>query len=104
MKALPEPSDPIDYDPIIPDNQITPPNDVSATATLNQIKVVDVQIANDMLRFAYAGLEKASSVSSLCKLIDTTMGVAERRRKLLCLEYGHSGKSIEGSFNEPLPD
>lgn len=89
---------------LLPHNEISLPDDLPSNSTLSQAKHADVEIANTMLRACYHGLSQATSISALCKLIDTSMNIVERRRKLLCLQYGSSDKNIEGTLTTPLPD
>ena len=89
---------------IVPANLLTFPEDLLPTATINQAKIADVQISNQMLLLCQAGVEKATSISALCKLIDTTMSVVERRRKLLCLDYGAPSDRKQNVYTEPLED
>lgn len=78
------------------------PDDLPANAPLSSSKQGDVQHANNMLRLMYAALGKASSVSSLCKISSEVMAIVERRRKLMCLQYGAESKSAGPKDYDPL--
>lgn len=82
--------------------QISLPTPVSTKDTLSQVKAADLEVANSMLAVMYAGLGKAKSIASLCKLADSTMSILERRRKLLCMQYGAPNNLPKTQDFEPL--
>lgn len=83
----------------------TPPSappDVQVDDTLKQMQHVDLQVANDMLKFCYTGFSHVKSITSLTRLIDSTLKVVESRRKILCKEYGYSNQNAKPQIFDPL--
>lgn len=81
---------------------ISLPNDVRMGDTLNQVQEADLSIANDMLRICYAGFGKASSVTSLTKLVSTTLQAVRERRNILNMQYGSSNSVPKAREFDPL--
>lgn len=81
---------------------LTPPEDLDEHTTIQDAKRVDVMMANNLMRAAYAGLTNAQSVSTLCKAIDQTIKVMEHRRKVLLLPYGSENTRARSGYLLPL--
>lgn len=78
------------------------PADIAPDATIGQAKQADVAVANDMLRICYAGLNEVKSLGQLSRMVSTTMDVLEKRRKLMCLDYGPPRERSQGHQFDPL--
>jgi hypothetical protein len=88
---------------IIPVHDIVIPADLSFNSTINQAKQNDVDHANQMLKVCYHSLTKATSVSALMRVVAQSMSVVEKRRHLMCLQYGDSSQSRSSAFT-PIED
>lgn len=85
-----------------PKINITLPPDIQVGDSLNQVKSVDLQVTNDMLKACYFTLGHAKTVSSMCKAIEVTLNTVERRRKLLNLQYGAPNQVSKTEEFDPL--
>jgi hypothetical protein len=88
---------------IISPNDISIPEDLPYQSTINQSKQNDVEHANNMLRVCYHSLTKATSVSSLMRVVAQSMSVIEKRRHLMCLQYGDSNQNGSSALT-PIDD
>lgn len=77
--------------------------DIKRGATIDQVLDQDLLMVNNNLRALQFCFMKAESIATVCKLVDTSMNVLERRRKLMGLPYGTESKTLNGGTWEPLP-
>lgn len=78
------------------------PTSVSRQSTLNEVIDSDVDIANNVLKALHVGWGTVRSVSSLCKMADTTLNAIEKRRKILNLQYGAESQISKGTVVYPM--
>lgn len=87
-----------DYFPAVanfPNNptEYTEPTDVHHGAVLEDVRKVDLALANGTLRMVRAGWDNVKSIRALCRMVDVTFKAIECRRKVLGLPYGTPGNS-----------
>lgn len=81
---------------------LTVPEDVKYEDDLRTVQEIDLKVMNDQLRMMYFGFGQARSISSLCKLTDTTLKIIEARRNVLGMEYGVKSKDIRTGVWTPI--
>lgn len=72
--------------------QLEDPTPVTRNNSLNEVIDSDLSITNNVLKALHVGWSHVKSISSLCKMADTTLNTLEKRRKLLNLQYGAEAK------------
>lgn len=72
---------------IIGEKSLIQAQTISREGKLDEHIDADAEIANTMLSALDSGFKQAKTIVQLCKLIDTTMNVLEKRRKLLLRPY-----------------
>jgi len=82
--------------------QLDDPTPVTRSNSLNEVIDSDLSITNNVLKALHVGWSHVKSISSLCKMADTTLNTLEKRRKLLNLQYGAEVKFSKTSIVYPM--
>ena len=76
--------------------------ELSPHAQIQDIKDVDVEITNNLLKVLHASFPSASTIKSACALINTTMKVLAERRKILTIDYANKNNAAPQTPIFPL--
>lgn len=76
--------------------------EVPITATIKDVKIKDLELANMQLCIMAEAWKEVRTISGICRLSRATFDAIEGRRKVLMIPYGVESKASKGDIVELL--